>query len=154
MSRTVAGGTVNGAAPVVRRVAAQGAFELRAVLRNGEQVMVTVLLPLILLAGLARATFVTVDTGGATRIDLVTPGVLAFALMSSAFTSPAIATAFDRRARCAPVPTRDGELAAYAFVLDPTAELAAVPAELEVARISTGARFRFRDGKAELPLLT
>jgi ABC-2 type transport system permease protein len=97
MSRTVAGGTVNGAAPVVRRVAAQGAFELRAVLRNGEQVMVTVLLPLILLAGLARATFVTVDTGGATRIDLVTPGVLAFALMSSAFTSPAIATAFDRR---------------------------------------------------------
>lgn len=88
---------VNAAAPLARRVAAQGAFETRAVLRNGEQVMVTVLLPLILLAGLARATFVELDTAGGTRIDLVTPGVLAFALMSSAFTSPAIATAFDRR---------------------------------------------------------
>lgn len=85
------------AAPVLRRVAAQGTFEMRAVLRNGEQVMVTVLLPLILLAGLARATFVELNTGGTSRIDLVTPGVLAFALMSSAFTSPAIGTAFDRR---------------------------------------------------------
>lgn len=86
-----------GAAPAGRRVAAQGRFETRAVLRNGEQVMVTVLLPLILLVGLARASVVTFDTGGAARIDVVTPGVLAFALMSSAFTSPAIATAFDRR---------------------------------------------------------
>lgn len=97
-SRRVGAGTaLSTAAPAWQRVAAQGAFETRAVLRNGEQVMVTVLLPLILLAGLARATFVAFDTGGATRIDLVTPGVLAFALMSSAFTSPAIATAFDRR---------------------------------------------------------
>jgi ABC-2 type transport system permease protein len=92
-----AAGRGGGAAPAGRRVAAQGAFETRAVLRNGEQVMVTVLLPAILLFGLARATFVAVDTGGASRIDLVTPGVLAFALMASAFTSPAIATAFDRR---------------------------------------------------------
>ncbi len=86
-----------GAAPPMARVTAQGRFEMRAVLRNGEQVMVTVLLPLILLLGLARATFVAFDTGGSSRIDLVTPGVLAFALMSSAFTSPAITTAFDRR---------------------------------------------------------
>ena len=85
------------AAPASRRVAAQSTFELRAVMRNGEQVMVTVLLPLILLGGLSRATFVALSTGGASRIDLVTPGVLAFALMSSAFTSPAITTAFDRR---------------------------------------------------------
>jgi ABC-2 type transport system permease protein len=95
IERTVRGAP--GAAPVTRRVAAQGTFEMRAVLRNGEQVMVTVLLPLILLFGLAKATFVTFDTGGVSRIDLVTPGVLAFALMSSAFTSPAITTAFDRR---------------------------------------------------------
>ncbi len=85
------------AAPVWQRVRAQARFETRAVLRNGEQVMVTVLLPLILLIGLSRATFVELDTGGAARIDLLTPGVLAFALMSSAFTSPAITTAFDRR---------------------------------------------------------
>jgi ABC-2 type transport system permease protein len=96
MSETTVTGAPR-AASVARRVGAQGSFEMRAVLRNGEQVMVTVLLPLILLVGLARATFVSLDTGGATRIDLVTPGVLAFAMMSSAFTSPAIGTAFDRR---------------------------------------------------------
>ncbi|MBN9374838.1 MAG: ABC transporter permease [Cellulomonas sp.] len=96
MSETTVPGAPR-AASVARRVAAQGTFEMRAVLRNGEQVMVTVLLPLILLVGLARATFVSLDTSGTTRIDLVTPGVLAFALMSSAFTSPAISTAFDRR---------------------------------------------------------
>jgi len=56
-----------------------------------------VILPVLLLVGLNGATFVELDTAGAARIDLLTPGVLAFAAMASAFTSPAIATAFDRR---------------------------------------------------------
>ena len=88
---------MTGPAPAWRRVLAQGAFETRAVLRNGEQVLVTIALPLLLLAGLARTTVVGLDTGGASRIDFVTPGVLAVAVMSTAFTSQAIATAFDRR---------------------------------------------------------
>ena len=88
---------VGGAAAPWRRVLAQGRFETRAVLRNGEQLMVTVILPVLLLVGLNGATFVELDTAGAARIDLLTPGVLAFAAMASAFTSPAIATAFDRR---------------------------------------------------------
>ena len=37
------------------------------------------------------------DVHGGTRIDLVAPGVLALAVMSTAFTSQAIATSFDRR---------------------------------------------------------
>lgn len=85
------------AAPAWRRVLTQAAFESRTVLRNGEQLLVTIALPLFLLVGLARTAVVELDTGGAARIDFVTPGVLAVAIMSTAFTSQAIATAFDRR---------------------------------------------------------
>src|SRR5690606_3128851 len=44
-----------------------------------------------------RTGVVELDTGGASRTDFVTPGILALAVMSCAFTSQAIATAFDRR---------------------------------------------------------
>lgn len=86
-----------GAAPAVRRVLAQARFETRAILSNGEQLLVTLVLPALLLVALARTTLVDLDTGGASRVGAVTPGVLALAVMSTAFTSQAIATAFDRR---------------------------------------------------------
>lgn len=85
------------AAPAWRRVLAQARFEMRMILRNGEQLLVTVLLPVALLLGLDRTGFVELDTHGYSRIDFVTPGVLAVAVMSTSFTSQAIATAFDRR---------------------------------------------------------
>jgi ABC-2 type transport system permease protein len=85
------------AAPVARRIAAQASFETRAILRNGEQLLVTIVLPVLVLVGLVRTSFLDLDTQGYTRIDFVTPGVLALAVMSTAFTSQAIATAFDRR---------------------------------------------------------
>jgi hypothetical protein len=53
-------------------------------------------LPLVLV-GMATAPFLGLETGGVSRIDFATPGVLALAVVSSAFTSQAIATAFDRR---------------------------------------------------------
>lgn len=90
-------GTAAGAAPAPRRVLAQTLFETRMILRNGEQLLVTVLLPVFLLVGLVRVHALELDTAGATRVDFVTPGVLAVAVMSTAFTSQAIATAFDRR---------------------------------------------------------
>ncbi|PFG42932.1 ABC-2 type transport system permease protein [Isoptericola jiangsuensis] len=86
-----------GAAPAWRRVAAQASFETRAILRNGEQLLVTVVVPVLLLVGLVRTSLVELDTGGATRVDFVTPGVLALACVTTAFTSQSIATAFDRR---------------------------------------------------------
>ncbi|XXM85173.1 ABC transporter permease [Cellulosimicrobium sp. PMB13] len=67
------------------------------ILRNGEQLLVTIILPVMLLLGLVLTSFVELDTDGASRVDFVTPGVLALAVMSTAFTSQAIATAFDRR---------------------------------------------------------
>lgn len=84
-------------APPVRRVLAQTSFETRAILRNGEQLLVTLVLPVLLLVGLVQTSFVELDTAGARRADFVTPGVLALACLSTAFTSQAIATAFDRR---------------------------------------------------------
>lgn len=80
-----------------RRVAAQAAFETRAILRNGEQLLVTIVLPALVLVGLSATTVISLDTGGLSRVDDVTPRVLALAVMATAFTSQAIATAFDRR---------------------------------------------------------
>ncbi|GLY31652.1 ABC transporter permease [Kineosporia sp. NBRC 101731] len=84
------------AAPVLRRVLAQTRFDAGAMLRNGEQLLLTVVLPLFVLAGLAKSG--VVDLGAGRRIDLATPGVLALALISTSFTGQAISTGFDRRA--------------------------------------------------------
>lgn len=86
---------MSGAAPMARRVRAQALFEVRTVLRNGEQLVITVVLPLLLLVVLTRTDLVDLGTGD--RIGVVAPGVLALAVMSTAFTSQAIATGFDRR---------------------------------------------------------
>ncbi len=83
-------------APFVRRVLRQASFELSTTLRNGEQLLLTLVLPVLLLVGLSRTTLV--DVGSDDRLGVVAPGVLALAVMSTAFTSQAITTAFDRRA--------------------------------------------------------
>ena len=85
------------AGPARQRVLAQTSFEARAILRNGEQLLVTVIVPVLVLVGLATVTGIELDTGGATRIDFLTPGILALAVMTTSFTSQAIATSFDRR---------------------------------------------------------
>ncbi len=86
-----------GAAPARTRVLAQARFEALAVLRNGEQLLVTLIIPVVVLIGLGRTPLVDVTGGGTTRIDLVTPGVLGLAVLAGSMTSQAIATAFDRR---------------------------------------------------------
>lgn len=83
------------AAPARQRVAAQARFEAEALLRNGEQLLVAVLLPVMALVGLAVTT--VPDLGPGRRIDVAVPGVLALCVLSTAFTGQAIATGFDRR---------------------------------------------------------
>ena len=84
-------------APTSARILAQTSFEARAILRNGEQLLVTIIVPVLVLVGLARVTGIELDTGGASRIDFLTPGILALAVMTTSFTSQAIASSFDRR---------------------------------------------------------
>ena len=84
-----------GAAPVGRMIAAQTALETRMLLRNGEQLLLTVIIPSLLLV-----LFSTVDivaTGADKAVDFLAPGVLALAVLSTAFTGQAIATGFERR---------------------------------------------------------
>ncbi|MFI2369486.1 ABC transporter permease [Streptomyces sp. NPDC018833] len=84
-----------GAAPLTRMIAAQAAFETRMLLRNGEQLLLTVIIPSLLLV--LFSTVDIVDTGDGKAVDFLAPGVLALAVMSTAFTGQAIATGFERR---------------------------------------------------------
>ncbi|MFE2601319.1 ABC transporter permease [Streptomyces sp. NPDC059396] len=84
-----------GAAPLLRMIAAQTAFETKLLLRNGEQLLLTVIIPSLLLA--LFSTVDIVDTGADEPVDFLAPGVLALAVMSTAFTGQAIATGFERR---------------------------------------------------------
>ena len=83
-----------GAAPLPRMIAAQTAMETRTLLRNGEQLTVTLVIPLGLLAMFSLEPLVNF---GGSRIDFLAPGIIALAVMSTAFTSQAIATGFERR---------------------------------------------------------
>jgi len=84
-----------GAAPAARMVSTQAGMELRLLLRNGEQLLLTVVIPVLLLVALS--TVGVVDLGAGRRIDVVTPGILALAVMSTSFTAQAIATGYERR---------------------------------------------------------
>ncbi len=84
-----------GAAPLSRMVRAQAGLELRTLVRNGEQLVLTLIIPVLLLISFGRADLVSVGPGS--RIGFIVPGVLALAVLSTAFTSQAIGTGFERR---------------------------------------------------------
>ena len=81
-----------------RLVLTQARFDVRVVVRNGEQLLLTVLIPLALLLVLTLSTFISLDVPtGVARVDAALAGVLTVAVLSSAFTSLAISVGFDRR---------------------------------------------------------
>lgn len=84
-----------GAAPLSRMIRAQAALETRMLLRNGEQLLLTVVIPTLLLVLFSAVDIV--DTGSGKPVDFLAPGVLALAVLSTAFTGQAIATGFERR---------------------------------------------------------
>lgn len=71
-------------------------MELRLLSRNGEQLLLTLVIPLVLLILGTRSDDI-VDLGPGRSIDIITPGILALAVLSTSFTSLAIATGFERR---------------------------------------------------------
>lgn len=73
-------------------------IETSLTLRHGEQILLTLLIPLALLIGLTLLDILpTGDLGSVSKVDWVTPRIFALAVMSSAFTGQAIALGFDRR---------------------------------------------------------
>ncbi|MFD4466948.1 ABC transporter permease [Rhodococcus sp. NPDC058505] len=82
------------AAPPARMLAAQTRMELTLLLRNGEQLLLTMFIPITLLIGLTLLPFGDL---GDPRVNRVMPAVMMVAVMSTAFTGQAIAVGFDRR---------------------------------------------------------
>ncbi|KAA0112360.1 ABC transporter permease [Mycolicibacterium sp. P1-5] len=79
---------------VPRMLAAQYGLELKLLLRNGEQLLLTMFIPITLLIGL---TLLPLGSFGAHRVAVFVPAIMALAVISTAFTGQAIAVAFDRR---------------------------------------------------------
>ncbi|MFE3037121.1 ABC transporter permease [Streptomyces canus] len=84
-----------GAAPLGRMIATQAVLETKMLLRNGEQLLLTVVIPSLVLVLFSSVDII--DTGQDKAVDFLAPGVLALAVMSTAFTGQAIATGFERR---------------------------------------------------------
>jgi ABC-2 type transport system permease protein len=79
---------------VPRMLAAQFGLELKLLLRNGEQLLLTMFIPITLLVGLTLLPF---GDFGRNRAATFVPLIMALAVISTAFTGQAIAVAFDRR---------------------------------------------------------
>lgn len=73
------------------RTRAHTGWELRLLLRNGEQLLLVFIIPAVLVVALGLTKFVS---GG---IDSAIPRVLTISILATCFTSLAIATGFERR---------------------------------------------------------
>ena len=72
----------------------QATFELRSALRNGEQLLINLVIPIAALIGLHNASFLSERL--ALDFDALVAGTLAMSLMGSAFVSTGIGVGFDR----------------------------------------------------------
>jgi ABC-2 type transport system permease protein len=78
----------------MRALLAQTAMELRLTARRGENVLVTLVLPLVLLLFFGSTNLFAL--GDQRPIDFLTPGILTLAIMSTGLVSLGIATAYER----------------------------------------------------------
>lgn len=76
-----------------RMILSQTKIEAKLFLRHGEQQLLSMIIPLVMLIVLARTSILDSDR----PVDEAFPLILAIAAMSSGFTGQAIALAFDRR---------------------------------------------------------
>lgn len=84
--------------PLVR-VIEQGRYETMAMLRNGEQLMLNIIFPVMALIALRFTGLIDeyANSVGVSRMDAAVPGVLALCVISTALSGQGIATGFDRR---------------------------------------------------------
>jgi ABC-2 type transport system permease protein len=75
--------------------AAQVNAETRLLFRNGEQLLLTLGIPVVLLVFFSSVSIV--DLGAGKRVQTVVPGILALAVMSTAMVGLGIATGFERK---------------------------------------------------------
>jgi ABC-2 type transport system permease protein len=105
--------------PAARRVRAHAAWETRLLLRNGEQLLLTFVIPLGLLLALTLTPMFS-SYGGDDRVPSALATVLTVSVLSAAFASLAISTAFERRSGAlrflATTPLSRGDLLAGKFL--------------------------------------
>ena len=101
--------TPSAAAPAWRAYLSMTGMELRLASRRGENLLVTLVVPVVLLVFLVNVDLVAV--GETAAVDLLVPSVLALAVLSTGMVSLGISTAFERssgvlkRLGAAPLPT-------------------------------------------------
>lgn len=83
------------AASFGKQLLAQSNIELSMTLRQGERVLVTLFIPILLLVFFSALNIIPV-TRGASTVDFLLPGVLALAIMAAGMVSLGIATAYER----------------------------------------------------------
>lgn len=81
----------------MRAFATQTRTELVLSLRNGEQLLVSIVIPLLLLVFFSLVDVLPLPPGVGDAVDFLTPGILALAVMSSAMVSLGIGTGFERQ---------------------------------------------------------
>jgi ABC-2 type transport system permease protein len=129
-------------------VGAHARFELVQLLRNSEQLLLTVIIPTVLLVLFTKVG--VVDLGPGSRVDFLLPGILALAVLSTAFTAQAIGTGFERRygvlkrLGATPLP-RAGLLAGK------TAAVLAIEAGQVVLLVAVGAALGWRPHGSNVP---
>lgn len=77
-------------------VVAQTRVELALTLRRGESLLLTLGIPVLLLAFFSVVDVLPLPAGVTDAVDFLAPGILALAVMSTAMVSLAIATGFER----------------------------------------------------------
>lgn len=96
----------------MKRVGTQLRVEIMLVLRNGEQLLLTLVIPVLLLTFFSLVD--VLPSGTQDPADFLLPGVIALAVMSTAMVSLGIATGFERSylvlKRLGATPLRRGEL--------------------------------------------
>jgi ABC-2 type transport system permease protein len=84
----------NKAAPLMRQIVTQAQFELLLTLRRGENILITLIVPVMLLIFFASLNIVPAANGHA--VNFLLPGILALAVMAAGMVNLGIATAYER----------------------------------------------------------
>lgn len=82
------------AASLIRQILIQTQYELLLTLRRGENVLVTLIVPVVLLIFFASLNIVPAVNGSA--VNFLLPGILALAVMAAGMVNLGIATAYER----------------------------------------------------------
>lgn len=133
---------MSGPASPLAATLAQTAMELRLTARRGENVLVTVIIPVVVLLFFASVS--VLPTGSGAPVDFLLPGALALAVMATSLVNLGIATAYERNygvlKRLGGSPLTRGDLLVAKMVAILTVEVGQVVLLVAVAAVLLGWR--------------